>query len=102
MFVVENSGSSPVSGELEAPPLRDADGHQTQPEFAFEPDRVVLAPGEQTVVQLSVAVDRTLEPGVDYRGDVRVPGTPGTTIPIVVRRLGGERRRTARKTAARG
>ena len=101
MFVVENSGSSPVSGEIEAPPLRDAEGHQTQPEFTFEPDRVYLGPGEQTVVQASVAIDRTLEPGVDYRGDLRVPGTPGTTIPIVVRRLEGERRQTQR-AARRG
>jgi hypothetical protein len=87
MFVVENGGPSTVSGALEVPSLANTDGQQVKPQIAFEPDRVTLEPDEQTVVQASVKIDRSLRPGVDYRGVIQVPGPPGTRIPIVVRRL---------------
>jgi hypothetical protein len=87
MFVVENSGSSRVSGSIELTKLSDTDGRQVIPQLTFEPQRVTLEPGEQTVVQATVKIDRALRAGVDYRGDVGVPGPPGTTVPIVVRRL---------------
>ncbi|MFL6020571.1 MAG: hypothetical protein ACJ74A_05450 [Gaiellaceae bacterium] len=98
MFVVENSGSSAVSGTIELTKLADSEGHEVQPGIGFEPDRVTLQPGEQTVVQASVQIDRSLRAGIDYRGEVRVPGPPGTTVPLVVRRLASRRRPAAKRT----
>jgi hypothetical protein len=87
MFVVENSGSDRISGELTVPSLADPEGREARPQVAFDPERVTLEPGEQTVVQASIAIDKSLRTGRDYRGEVRVPGLAGTTVPIVVRRL---------------
>ena len=98
MFVVENSGSSSVSGPIELTKLSDTDGREVIPELNFEPGRVTLEPGEQTVVQATVKIGRSLRAGVDYRGEVRVPGPPGTTVPIVVRRLASGRRAAATRT----
>jgi hypothetical protein len=92
MFVVENSGLSRVSGALELSSLIDPNGQDVHPELGFEPERVTLEPGEQMVVQAAVKIDRSLRTGVDYRGEVSVPGLPGTRVPIVVRRLASRRR----------
>ena len=98
MFVIENSGSSRVSGAIELTKLSDTDGHVVIPELNFEPERVTLEPGEQTVVQATVKIDHSLRAGVDYRGEVSVPGPPGTTVSIVVRRLASGRRPAATGT----
>jgi len=98
MFVIENSGSSRVSGAIELTKLSDTDGHVVIPELNFEPERVTLEPGEQTVVQAAVKIDHSLRAGVDYRGEVSVPGPPGTTVSIVVRRLASSRRPAATGT----
>jgi hypothetical protein len=87
MFVVENSGHERISGELAVPSLADADGREVRVSVAFDPPQLTLEPGEQTVVQTSVTIGRSLVSGRDYRGEVRVPGLAGTSIPIVVRRL---------------
>jgi hypothetical protein len=87
MFVVENSGRERISGELAVPSLTDAEGREVRAKVSFDPARVTLEPGEQTVVQASATIGRSLEAGLDYRGEVRVPGLAGTSIPIVVRRL---------------
>ena len=100
MFLVENTGSSTVSGPVEVPSLADPDGREITLQVGFEPDRVTLGPGEQTVVQAAVEVDRSLREGVDYRGEVRVPGPPGTSVPIVVRRLAAKRRASSGRAQA--
>jgi hypothetical protein len=100
MFVVENTGSSTVSGPIEVPSLVDPDGREIELQVGFEPDRVTLDPGEQTVVQAAVEVGRSLREGVDYRGEVRVPGPPGTSVPIVVRRLAAKRRASSGRAQA--
>jgi hypothetical protein len=87
MFVVENSGHERISGELAVPSLADAEGREMRATVAFEPAHVTLEPGEQTVVQASATIARSLKTGLDYRGEVRVPGLAGTSIPLVVRRL---------------
>jgi hypothetical protein len=87
IFVVENRSPKVVSTPIEATALADREGRTAGTRLAFEPEVVTLAPGEQTLVQVSVPVDRTLRARVDYRGTLHVPGLPGTSIPIVVRRL---------------
>ena len=87
MFVVENSGRERISGALAVPSLADAEGREVRAKVTFDPAQVTLEPGEQTVVQASATIGRSLETGLDYRGEVSVPGLAGTSIPIVVRRL---------------
>jgi len=93
MFVVENSTGAPVSAAVELPALADADGRQVHGEIRFEPEVITLQPGEQTLVQIGVEVTRGLRRGVDYRGEVSVPGLTGTRIPLVVRRVAAPRSR---------
>jgi hypothetical protein len=87
VFVVENGTAARVSAPVEVPALADGDGRQVAAQLRFEPEVVTLEPGEQTLVQLGVEVTRSFRTGVDYRGEVRVPGLVGTSIPLVVRRL---------------
>ena len=99
MFMVENRTPSRVSAPIEMPVLADAEGREVRPDVRFEPEVVTLEPGEQTLVQLTVAVTKALTSGVDYRGEVRVPGLAGTRIPLVLRRLAAPRptRRSSRQ-----
>jgi hypothetical protein len=87
VFVVENGTAARVSAPVEVPVLADAEGRELAAELRFEPEIVTLEPGEQTLVQLGVEVTRSFRAGVDYRGEVSVPGLVGTRIPLVVRRL---------------
>lgn len=91
MFVVENSTGTLVSAPVELPVLADAEGRRVHGEVRFEPEVITLQPGEQTLVQIAVEVTRGLRRGVDYRGEVSVPGLTGTRIPLVVRRLAAAR-----------
>jgi hypothetical protein len=93
MFVVENSTGTRVSAPVELPALADADGRRVHGEVRFEPEVITLQPGEQTLVQIAVEVTRGLRRGVDYRGEVMVPGLAGTRIPLVVRRVAAPRSR---------
>lgn len=93
MFVVENSTGSRVSAPVELPVLADDEGRRVHGDVRFEPEVLTLEPGEQTLVQIAVEVTRGLRRGVDYRGDVRVPGLSGTSIPVVVRRVAASRSR---------
>ena len=87
MFMVENGTASRVSAPIEMPVLADAEGREVRPDVRFEPEVVTLEPGEQTLVQITVAVTKALAAGIDYRGEVRVPGLAGTRIPLVLRRI---------------
>jgi hypothetical protein len=95
VFVVENVTAARVSAPIEVPALADADGRDPAAEVRFEPEVVTLEPGEQTLVQVGVEVTRGFRVGVDYRGDVGVPGLVGTSIPLVVRRLAKRRKAPA-------
>ncbi|HEY1365944.1 MAG TPA: hypothetical protein VGF23_02480 [Gaiellaceae bacterium] len=87
LFVVENRSPRRVSAAVELPALADPEGRAARVGLAFEPETLDLGPGEQTLVQVSVAVDEGLREEVDYRGELHVPALPGTRVPIVVRRL---------------
>jgi hypothetical protein len=93
MFVVENSTGTRVSAPVELAALADAEGRRVHGEVRFEPEVITLQPGEQTLVQIAVEVTRGLRRGVDYRGEVSVPGLTGTRIPLVVRRVAAPRSR---------
>lgn len=88
-FLVENTLSHPVVGSVEVDPFDDIDGVAVLARLDFEPQTISLAPGERRLVRISVTLPTTLPPDVDCRSTIRVDGVPGTTIPVVLRRLGG-------------
>lgn len=90
MFLVENRTQAHVEAPVEITDLADGAGRHIRPPLGFEPEVVTLAPGEQTLVQVGIAITDAVRPGVDYRAEVRVPGLVGTRIPVVVRRLAAE------------
>jgi hypothetical protein len=88
-FLVENTLSHPVVGSVEVEPFEDIDGVAVLVRLEFEPETISLAPGERRLVRVSVTLPTTLPPDIDCRSTIRVDGVPGTTIPVVLRRLGG-------------
>jgi hypothetical protein len=87
-FVVENALDRPVEATFAASALTAPDGRQIEAAVVFEPPGLELDQGEQAVVQVAIGVDDAMPDGADLRGELRVPGLSGTTIPVVVRRVG--------------
>jgi hypothetical protein len=87
-FVVENGLDRRVEAAVEASAFEAPGVGSVAPPLAFEPSKLVLDPGEQTVVRTVVQLDESFVADVDYRGHFAVPGLPGTTVPVTVRRLG--------------
>jgi len=87
-FLVENILGHPVDGVVDVEPFEDPDGATVLAQLTFEPAGISLAPGERQLVKVSIAMSPTLPGNVDCRSTIRVQGVPGTTIPILLRRLG--------------
>jgi hypothetical protein len=92
VFMVENRLGTSVSGPISVGTLADESGREVEVPLTFEPDVVTLDPGEQLLVQVAAHIGSGLAPGVDYRGEIRVPGLAGTRIPVVLRRVSARRR----------
>ncbi|MGZ4354818.1 MAG: hypothetical protein ACXVZ4_14885, partial [Gaiellaceae bacterium] len=86
VFLVENLTVDPVSAEIAVSPLSGPAGEQVAPALRFSPETIALEPGDQVLVQVAVAADEALEPGVRYRAEISIPGLSGVRVPIVVRR----------------
>jgi len=86
VFLVENLLGEKVSAPVSASALTGPDGREVAVPLAFDPEVVVLEPGEQILVRVTAALDGELEPDVSYRAELAVPGVIGTKVPIVVRR----------------
>lgn len=86
VFLVENLLSEKVSAPVSASAVAAPDGREVAVPLAFDPEVVVLEPGEQILVRVAARVDDGLEADVSYRAEVAVPGVIGTRVPIVVRR----------------
>lgn len=89
VFLVENHLNRGISAKVAASPFIDASGRTVQPVLAFDPDLIVLGPGEQLLVRVVAVIDDTLEPEVRYVGQFIIPGLTGTRIPVVLRRRPG-------------
>jgi hypothetical protein len=85
-FLVTNDLGRNLSCELIATEFAGPGGAALALKTSFEPPRVELAPGEQRVVQATVAVDERLTPGVAYSGAFAIKGMDGFSVPVVVRR----------------
>jgi O-phosphoseryl-tRNA(Cys) synthetase len=86
VFLVENLLTEKVSAPVSASAVAAPDGREVAVPLAFDPEVVVLEPGEQILVRVAARVDDGLEADVSYRAEVAVPGVIGTRVPIVVRR----------------
>jgi len=86
VFLLENTTERQLSTPVTVSSFRDEDGREVHPRVAFRPEPVMLDPGDQLAVQVAVAVDETLTPGVRYHAEIGVPGLSDARIPIVVRR----------------
>ena len=101
VFMVENTTVRKVSAPVGVSAFVDASGREVHPQVKFSPAEVTLEPGDQVLVQVAAAVDKTLEPDVRYRAEITIPRLSGTGIPIVVRRQGPARAGSTRGTATR-
>jgi hypothetical protein len=88
-FMVENGLSHAVRSPLVASSFKGPDRRQHRLSLTFEPDEVDLAPGEHVLVRVSVPIEKALKPGSPYRGDITIPGLPGTQVGVVVQRDSG-------------
>jgi hypothetical protein len=92
VFLVENHLERAISTPVAASGFIADDGREVVPPLTFDPELVILDPGEQLLVQVSTTIGDELERDVGYRGELTVPGLTGTSVPIVIRRRGKARR----------
>ena len=86
VFLVENLLAEKVSAPVSASAFAAPDGREVALPLAFDPEVVVLEPGEQILVRVTAQVGDNLEEDVSYRAELAVPGVIGTKVPIVARR----------------
>ncbi|MBJ7603400.1 MAG: hypothetical protein JF888_09470 [Candidatus Dormibacteraeota bacterium] len=106
VFLVENRLQHRVSAPILASAFGDPNGREVRPGLAFEPEVVTLEPAEQLLVRVVAVIDQQLEPEVDYRGELTIPGLSGNRVMLVLRRRvapgsGSPPRRPRRATAGR-
>jgi hypothetical protein len=85
-FLVENLLNEKVSAPVSASAFAAPDGREVAVPLAFDPEVVVLEPGEQILVRVTAQVADDLDADVSYRAELAVPGVIGTKVPIVARR----------------
>jgi len=86
VFLVENHLPMEVDSKVVASFFKEPARGTIQPDFTFDPQRIVLKPGEQILVQASCPISAEIEANVRYKGEFAVPGLKGSTIPVVLRR----------------
>jgi hypothetical protein len=86
-FVVENLLAEGMSSPVVVSAFVSDNGHELRPGLVFDPEVVVLAAGEETLVRVVATVDEAFELGVAYRAEVTVPGLAGPGLTMVVRRI---------------
>ena len=88
VFLVENLLAEKVAAPVSASAFVGPDGREAAVPLAFDPEVVMLEPGEQILVRVTAQVGPDLEEEVSYRAELAVPGVTGTKVPIVARRRG--------------
>jgi hypothetical protein len=86
VFLVENHMSREISARIVTSSFVDTKGREVRPVMLFEPETVVLGPGEQLLMRVVTVIDETLEPDVRYMGQFIIPELVGTRIPVALRR----------------
>jgi len=91
VFLVENGLSHPVDAPVVATPMTDPQGRVLDASLRFDPHPLQLGPGEQILVRVAATIPDEAEADVGYRGELTVPGLPGTRVAVVLRRRPGDR-----------
>lgn len=86
VFLVENGMPHDVNAPMLISAFVDSSGHEAHPPLKLDPEVIKLEPGEQVLVRVMVVIDENLKPGARYRGEISVPGLPGTRVPLVLQR----------------
>lgn len=86
VFVVDNHLNHDISTRVAPSTFVDAAHNEVKPGFTFDPESVILRPGEQVLVRVKVHIDNSFTPGDRYQGYFNIPDLNGTKVPIVLRR----------------
>lgn len=86
VFLVENHLSHDISTRVAPSAFFDELHNEVRPVFSFDPDAVILRPGEQVLVRVKVQIDNSFASDVRYQGYLNIPELTGTRVPIVLRR----------------
>jgi len=85
-FLVTNDLGRTLTCEFTASPFTDSDGNTVGARTVFDPAKVDLAPGQQTVVRATVPIESAFSEGVAYSGEFAIRGMDGFSVAAVVRR----------------
>ncbi len=85
-FLVTNDLERALSCTFVSSDFRDHANMVALAAPVFAPPSVQLGAGEQRVIQVTVVVSDTLEPGVGYAGEFSIKGMEGFAVPVVLRR----------------
>lgn len=85
-FLVTNDLERALSCAFVSSDFRDHANLTTRAAPVFDPPAVQLGAGEQRVIQVAVAIDEALSPGVGYAGEFSIKGMEGFAVPVVLRR----------------
>ncbi len=85
-FLVTNDLGRQLSCEFVSSEFNDAAGTRVGVKPVFDPARVDLGPGEQRVINVTMAIDPKLSAGVGYAGEFSIKGMDGFAVPVVLRR----------------
>lgn len=86
VFLVENHLNNNISTRVVPSVFYDEFHNEVRPSFSFDPESVILRPGEQVLVRIKARIEESFTPDVRYQGYLNIPELTGTKIPIVVRR----------------
>ncbi len=86
-FLVTNDLGRELTCTLTTSTFSGVDDKTVRPKVSFEPKSVRLAPGEQQVVQASITMGTSWDPGAAYTGEFSIKGMEGFQVPVVLRRL---------------
>lgn len=86
LFMVSNDLPHEVTATVAATPFLDPDGREVHADVITEPAAVSLQPGQRAPIQIRATVTDALQPGVNYRGRIAVPGLSETGVAVILRR----------------
>ena len=86
VVMLTNDLTREVEAAVVASALEGPSGETVGLRLRTDPEVVRLAAGSRAPVTLMVDISDLLTPGVDYRGEVNVPGLSPKGVPVVVRR----------------
>ncbi|SRR5581483_11855552 len=86
VFLIENHLSDNIATRVVPSAFFDKSHNEARPVFSFDPESVILRPGEQVLVRVKVQIDNSFTPDVRYEGYLTIPELTGTRVPIVLRR----------------